>query len=140
MRHFLIATPLALTLSFGTAAMAQQTTDAPPATQGEHHHHAPNPQKQAAFLTKKLNLTADQSAKIEPILADRDQKVEALHTNQALSEQDRHEQMRAINQQTEQQMSTILTPDQMTQLKAMRRGHEHHGSEQGGDANQSPSM
>ena len=37
-----------------------------------HHHHAPNPQKQAEMISKKLNLSADQTAKLTPIFADRD--------------------------------------------------------------------
>lgn len=139
--------PKALALTVLTAGLtfagAQQTQPAPDANAPQanapyHHRHAPNPQRQAEFLTKKLNLTSDQSAKIQPILADRDQKMQALWQNQQLAPQDRHQQMRAINQTAEQQMAGVLSPDQMTQLKALkheRRGH-HHGEE---NSNQNPS-
>lgn len=145
MKHLILTTSLALSLGCG-AAFAQQTADpqstpqqTASATEGhEHHHHAPNPQKQAEFLSKKLNLTADQTAKIEPILASRDQQMQALHQNQQLTPQDRHQQMRSINDQAQQGMSTVLTPDQMTQLKALRHEHRHHMED--GEANQSPSM
>lgn len=118
-----------------SAAPAQQQA---PATQGYRHHHAPNPQKQAEMLSKKLNLSADQTAKLEPILATRDQQMQAVWQNSQIAPQDRHQQMRAIDQQTEQQLSTVLSPDQLTQLKAMRHhGHGRHG--QNGETGQAPS-
>ena len=141
MKHLILTTSLVLSLSFG-AAFAQQTTDpqtAPPAGNGSyhHHHHAPNPQQQAAFLTQKLNLTAAQSQAVEPILATRDQQMQALWQNQQLAPEDRHQQMRTINQQAEQSMASVLNPEQMTELKAMRHhGHHHHG--QDGDQGQAP--
>ena len=140
MKRFAVATSLALSLSFG-AAFAQQTPDAqqgPATSQGEHHHHAPNPQKQAEHLSRRLNLSPDQTAKIEPILASRDQQMQALWQNQQLTPGDRHQQMRSINEQSEQQMSGVLSPDQMAQLKAMRH-HGHHGQEGEGQPNQAPS-
>ena len=140
MKHVLLTTSLALSLSFG-AAFAQQTTDpqatAPPANGSYHHHHAPNPQKQAAYISEKLGLSADQTANLEPILAGNDQQMQALWQNQQLTPQDRHQQMHAIHQQTEQQLSSVLSPEQMTQLKAMHHhGHHHHG--QDGDGGQAP--
>ncbi len=137
MKRLVVTTSLALSLSFG-AAYAQQTTDpqaTAPATQGEYHHHTPNPHRQAEHLSRKLNLTPDQTAKIEPILAARDQQMHDLMGNAQLSPQDRHQGMHSINQQAEQGMSGILSPDQMAQLKAMHhRGH--HG--QGGDEQPTP--
>ena len=138
MKHFILSTSLALSLGCAVA-VAQQTTDPQPQQQpqsadGGYHHHAPNPQRQAAMLSRKLNLTSDQTQKIEPILADRDQKMQALMQNGQLTPEDRHQQMRAIHQQTEQQLSTILTADQLNQMKAM----EHHGHGPRGEGNQQP--
>lgn len=139
--------PKALALSVLAAGItfagAQQTTPAPDTTAPQasapmHRHHAPNPEHQAKHLAKELNLTPDQQARIEPILADRDQKMQALHANTELAPEDRHQQMRAIMQDTEQQMAGVLTPDQLTQLKAMHHNGHHgmHGQEQ---PTQSPS-
>ena len=136
MNRILVTSSLALSLGLGVA-FAQQAPDAsqavppqPPAAAGGPQHHAPDPHRQAAFLTKKLNLTPDQTAKVEPILADRDQKVQALRENQQLTPEDRHQQMRSINEQVQQQMAGVLTPDQMTQLKAMRHEHRGHPGEE----------
>ena len=142
MKHIVVATSLALSLSFG-AAFAQQTALSSPdastqAAPGGGYHHAPNPQKQAEHLARQLNLTPDQTAKIEPILASRDQQVEALRANQQLTPQDRHQQMRSINEQSEQGMSSVLSPDQMAQFKAMRH-HGHRGGNGEAQPNQAPS-
>ncbi len=140
--------PKALALTLLSAGLgiagAQQLQDpqpAPDANAPQHHHHAPNPQRQADMLTKKLGLTPDQSAKIEPILADRDQKMQALMANTQLAPEDRHQQMKAINQDSQGQMAAVLTPDQIAQLKEMRHhGHGHHGPDnQPNENGQSPS-
>lgn len=145
MKRILLTAALTLTLT-GTAAFAQQAQptlpeNSPNATAPFHHrgHHAPNPQRQAEFLSKKLNLSPDQTAKLAPIFADRDQKFHALMQDQSLTSEQRHEQMRAIHQSTEQQLATVLTPDQLQQMKAMR--HNHRGNWQhgpNGDNSQAP--
>ncbi len=139
----LALTVLSAGLTFAGAQQAQPAPDAstPPQNAPMHHRHAPDPQRQAEFLTKKLNLTADQTAKVQPILATRDQQMQALWGNQQLTPQDRHQQMRTINEQSEQQMAGVLTPEQLTQLKAMRHhGHGHHGPDsQPNENGQSPS-
>jgi Spy/CpxP family protein refolding chaperone len=143
MKRILLSTALTLALA-GTAAFAQQTQlpeNTPNANAPAHHfrHHAPNPQRQAEFLSKKLNLSTDQTAKLTPIFADRDQKFQALMQDQSLTPQQRHEQMRSIHQNTEQQLATVLTPDQLQQLKTMRHGHRHFGPRgPNGDDNQAP--
>jgi len=146
MKRILLSTALALALT-GTAAFAQQSqptlpeNSTPNANAPYHHrgHHAPNPQRQAEFLSKKLNLSSDQTAKLTPIFADRDQKFQALMQDQSLTPDQRHEQMKAIHESTNQQLATVLTPDQMQQLKSMkhgRRGGWQHGPN--GAPNQAP--
>ncbi|HTV09054.1 MAG TPA: hypothetical protein VMD97_08445 [Candidatus Aquilonibacter sp.] len=143
MKRIFLSTALTLAL-VGTAAFAQQTQlpeNTPNGNAPYHHfrHHAPNPQRQAEFISKKLNLSPDVTAKLTPIFADRDQKTQALFQDQSLTPQQRHEQMRAIHQSTEQQLATVLTPDQLQQLKTMRHGHHRFGSRgPNGDNNQAP--
>jgi periplasmic protein CpxP/Spy len=128
MNRTLFTSILALSIA-GTAAVAQQTLTSPqpgsqndaPAAQHERHH-APNPHKMAMHLSKKLGLSADQTAKLEPILADRQQKVQALRADTSLTPDQRKQQMRAIGKDSQEQLAGILTPEQMQQLKAM-----HHG-------------
>ena len=128
MNHLLLSTSLALALS-GSLAFAQQQ-DAAPAPPAKHHH-THNPQREAAKLSKKLNLSADQTAKVEPILADRDSKIAALTNDKTISPVVMKQQMKAIHQQTRQQLAAILTPDQLQQIKS-----RHHG--QGAPAQTQP--
>ena len=113
---------LALIVLSGSLAFAQAPQQAPTDQQPAMRHHHPNPHREAAMLTKKLNLTPDQTAKLEPILADRDQKIAALKQNTTLSQADFKAQMRTIHKDTKQQLEGVLTPDQQAQMKAMR----HH--------------
>ncbi len=129
MNRLLLSTSLALALSSSLVlAQQQDTSPAPPA---KVHRHAHNPQREAARLSKKLNLTSDQTAKLEPILADRDNKIAALNNDSTISPLVMRQQMRAIHQQTRQQLATVLTPDQLQQMKS-----RHHG--QGAPASTQP--
>ena len=95
MKRFILSTSLALALS-GALAFAQQPDAAPTqAPAGNAHHHAHNPQREASRLSKKLNLSPDQTAKLEPILADRDQKLAALNSNTTISPLVMKQQMKA---------------------------------------------
>jgi protein CpxP len=120
MNRILLSTSLALALS-GSLAFAQQQGAAPAPT--AKHHHAHNPQREAAKLSKKLNLSSDQTAKLEPILADRDKKIAALNNDTTISPAVMKQQRQAIRQQTRQQLATVLTPDQIQQLRGMRHGN-----------------
>lgn len=147
MKRFLLSTALTLALA-GTAAFAQQAqptlpeNSSPNANAPYHHrgHHAPNPQKQAEMISKQLNLSADQTAKLTPILADREQKTQALFQDQSLTQDQRHAQMKAIRENTQQQLATVLSPDQMQQLKTMRHGRRGGWGQHGpnGNPNQAP--
>jgi predicted outer membrane protein len=122
MNRFILSTSLALAFS-GTLVFAQQqdTTPTPaPASAVKAHHH--NPQREAARLSKRLNLSSDQTAKLEPILADRDQKLAALN-NTTISPVVIKQQMKAIHQRTMQQLAAVLTPDQLQQMKSRHHGH-----------------
>ena len=142
MKRLLLSTALSLALT-GTAAFAQQAqptlpeNSSPNANAPYHHqhHHAPNPQKQAEMISKKLNLSADQTAKLTPILTDRAQKFQALMQDQSLTPDQRHAQMKAIHESTEQQLATVLTPDQLQQLKSMKHGHRGGWGQRGPNGN-----
>lgn len=136
MKRILLSASLSIALT-GALAIAQ-TANPPdsspgPAYKGHHHggHHSQNPQQQAAWLSKKLNLTSDQQAKLEPILADRDQKIAALRSDTSLTQDQKKEQFRAIHQNLKQQLSSILTPDQLEQTHSMRHHRGQHQQQPG---------
>ncbi len=63
-------------------------------------------------LTQHLNLTADQQAKIEPIVRDTADKVQKIH-------RDEFGQVRDILKVSDDQIAAILTPAQQAELKQM---------------------
>ena len=154
MNRTLLNSALAITLAT-TVAFAQQSTPQPtqpsgdataqqPAGQYGHHgrHGKMDPQKAAQRLGKRLNLSADQTAKLEPIFASQQQKMAALRSNTSLTEDQRREQARAIMKDTHTQLATVLTPDQMQQLKSMRhnfRGGKRQQPQQQPDSTTPPS-
>ena len=123
MNRIFLSTSLALALS-SSLVIAQQPAAAPaPApTPAVKQHHTHNPQREAARISKKLNLSSDQTAKLEPILADRDTKIAALTNDTTISPVVMKQQMKAIHQQTREQLAAILTPDQLQQIKSHRHG------------------
>lgn len=128
MKRILFSSALAVAL-VATPAFCQQSTQPPAndttqqtAAPSGHRHHPFDPQKAAQRIGKKLNLSADQTAKLEPILAGQQQKLAELRSNTSLTPDQRREQFRAIHQDTQSQLAGVLTPDQMQQLRSMRRG------------------
>jgi Spy/CpxP family protein refolding chaperone len=63
-------------------------------------------------LTRRLNLTADQQAKIEPILTD-------AHRNEV-------EQISQIMKKANDQVAAVLTPDQQAELQKMQKEMEQN--------------
>ena len=121
-------------------AQAPDASQAPaqnaPQTQAEsgRHHHAPDPDKQAKHLAKKLDLTKDQVAQIAPILRDRQQQMESLRADGSLAPQDRHAKAKTIQQDTKSKIEAVLNDAQkqkFEQMQAERRAHHHHGEQQG---------
>lgn len=128
MKRNFVSAALALTLALplaGSVAFAQ-TTD--PATQNQvqtnHANGKHNPHKMAMKLGRKLNLTPDQTAKLEPILAEREQKMQALKADTTLTPDQMRQQKHAISKNTHDELAGVLTADQLQQMKAMHKAHE----------------
>jgi protein CpxP len=81
-----------------------------------HLTHAPGPHDMRkswmARLTERLNLTADQQAKIQPIVTDAETKIQALHREEV----GRGSQ---IFKSAHDQISALLTPAQQVELQKM---------------------
>jgi len=74
----------------------------------------------AQAIAQELNLTPQQKEKILPILAAEVPKVAAIKNDNSLSRLQKMQQVRAIHQQTDPQMKSILTPEQYEKLKQIR--------------------
>jgi periplasmic protein CpxP/Spy len=84
----------------------------------------PSADQQLQHMTKVLNLSEDQQAKIKPILEDRQQKMSALMQDNSLSREDRRAKFREIGSSSHEQIRAILTPDQQKKMDEMRAKRE----------------
>jgi Spy/CpxP family protein refolding chaperone len=76
----------------------------------------------------QLNLTADQRAKIQPILQSSWQQARAVRTETTLTPEEKHAKLRGIHQGAKTQVNSLLTPEQQQQWQQMR---QHRGGHQG---------
>lgn len=112
-------------LPFG-AALAQDNgapgSNAPAAPAA----HAPDPQKQAQRLTRRLGLSSDQTAKLTTILQNRQQQIAAARADSSLAPHDRMAKVRGIRQDSESQINALLTPSQQKQYEQLKQNAMDH--------------
>jgi protein CpxP len=97
-------------------------------------HKMPTADEQLQHMTKVLNLTDDQQAKIKPILEERQQKMSALMQDNSLSREDRHAKFQDIRSSSSQQIRAILTPEQQKKMDEMRAKHEAQWEKKKGES------
>jgi Spy/CpxP family protein refolding chaperone len=124
---------IAVVLSLSLAAFGQSSPDTQNG-QGEHHGgghdrgRGMNADAQLEHMSRALNLTDDQKAKIKPILEEQSNKMHQLMQDTSISQQDKRSKFQQIHQDTMSQIKPILTSDQQQKLESMReRGGEGHG-------------
>ena len=118
-----------------TISPALRAEDAIPATSPsqpatppqEGQHRGGNPLE---MLTKKLDLTEDQQAKLKPILDDRHEKMKALRDDTSLTPEDKKAKAKALADSTNDQIKAILTPDQLTKFTALQAEMKEHREKQ----------
>lgn len=72
-------------------------------------------------IAQQLGLTPQQKEKVLPILASEVPKVQAIKNDNSLPKIQKIQQLKAIHQQTDPQMKTILSPEQYQKLKTIRQ-------------------
>ena len=72
-------------------------------------------------MAKKLGLSADQQAKIEPIFADRDQQVASLRANTALAPKDRKTQIHGVMRDSDSKITALLSDTQKQQYEQLKQ-------------------
>jgi Spy/CpxP family protein refolding chaperone len=117
---------------------AQDATPAPATTTGtaggagEHHRGPGGAGDQLEHLTKALDLTADQQAKIKPILDTLHTQVQAIRQDTTLDRQAQMPKIKDARDAANTQINAILTPDQQTKFAALQQkmhDHRHGGAE-----------
>ena len=72
-------------------------------------------------MSKQLNLTDDQKAKLKPILQDEAQQLQAVHNDASLSQDQKKAKAKEIHAAFKPQVNNVLTPDQQKQWKEMKK-------------------
>jgi Spy/CpxP family protein refolding chaperone len=125
-KKFLLPLLAVVAISFSAAA---QTT---PPQKGDHPRRSPQEmaQHQAKRLSKELSLTADQSTKVEQIMAARAQEMQALRAD--ASTRPTREQMQANRAKYSDQLKQVLTPEQFAKYTTLAANRHHgHGMKDG---------
>ena len=125
------------------------------AVQAQMHGHGMHGQAGAdhmAFLTKALNLTADQQAavtklhqdlmaKAQPLMQQHHQQMADVKTlldgvnpdateigQKTIAAHNTMQQLKALHEDFKTKLTALLTPDQKTKLQQMEQAHQGHGS------------
>jgi periplasmic protein CpxP/Spy len=117
------------TCLFALAALAQQN---PPAQgSGEHKHgqmgHGMgNVDEHVKELSTKLDLTADQQAKVKAILQENHQQMQAMMKDQSMSKEDKHAKMQSMHDSVHAKVREVLNDDQKKKFDAMVHDMNEH--------------
>ncbi len=97
---------------------------------GHEQMRAKSAQERLDWLSQQLNLTDDQKAKLLPILQSQDQQFKAVHDNSSLTQEQRRDQIRQIQQSTQPQIQSVLTPEQRQKFAQLKEEHQrqHEGA------------
>jgi Spy/CpxP family protein refolding chaperone len=87
------------------------------------------PRSQLQNMVDKLNLTADQRAKADPILDEDAKQVRALREDSALSAEDRSKKTAEIRRQSDLKLKPILTDEQWKKLEQLREERKAQGKQ-----------
>jgi periplasmic protein CpxP/Spy len=88
-----------------------------------------DPQRRTEMLTKRLNLTADQQAKVLDIFKSDQSKMQSLMSDSSLSREDRHAKMMEIHKTSDEQVRSLLDPEQQKKWDEMQARREQHMQE-----------
>ena len=89
-------------------------------------------QSRMESLSKQLNLTDDQKAKVRPIVKREMERIKEVRNNSSLTQGEARRRIRRIRQNSNQQIAEFLTPDQKKQLEEMREERRAAGGSQRG--------
>jgi periplasmic protein CpxP/Spy len=135
LKNCLLALVLAgLTYTVAPSAIAQDNgandqqpaQNSAPAGHGQRHW---DPQQRTEMLTKRLNLTSDQQAKVLDVFKSEQSQMEGLRSDISLSREDRHSKMMEIHKTSDEQVRALLDPTQQKKWDEMQARREQRMQE-----------
>ncbi len=76
------------------------------------------------WLSKELNLTDDEKAKLKPILEDESKQMHAAHADTSLTQDQKRDKMKQIHETTNSQIDDILTSEQQKKFAELKEKHK----------------
>jgi periplasmic protein CpxP/Spy len=127
----------ALMISMGAFAQDQTTGAATQDQQekwGGHRHGGKmkDPQARLDHMSKVLNLSDDQKAKIKPLLDNEAQQMQSLKSDTSTAKQDRRAKAMEVHKSTMDQIRPILNADQQAKLDQQMQKMKEHRAKRGG--------
>ena len=116
----LLVTLAGLALLAAPALRADEPTT-PPAGKPDRHERREDMRENAKKMAKELDLSTDQQGKIESIHKQTGDAMRAVHDDTTLSEEQKREKSKALRKSSEEQVHALLTPEQQTKAKELRR-------------------
>jgi periplasmic protein CpxP/Spy len=117
MKRKLIALTGALVLSLFALAVVNAQDPAGPGGLGKHHRGQWRQHGMLDRLSEDLNLSADQKAKVQPIVDQARPQIRAIH-------EEAMQKTKAVMDNTMTQIRPLLTPEQQQKLDTMHKAHE----------------
>ena len=118
------------------AGMAQEQQAQPPAQQNQqaptgqaHHRMHKRHQRHMAMMAKKLNLTDQQKQQMQQLRQQNKEQAKTIRNDNSLSAADKKAKLKALHQQSHEQMMGLLTPEQKQQFEQMRQEHQKNKAE-----------
>ena len=139
MKSSLKLTTLCLALAGASLLQAQPADNAAPPPPPPEHGRGPGgpggPGGRGGptieMITERLGLTADQQAKIGPILQQAREQGQAIWNDQSLTPDQKREKGRVLRETNRKAIAALLTPEQLAKFKEMRgRGHRDGDGQQ----------
>lgn len=131
--RFLIVGVALAAWSLPALAQAGGQTGTTAEGQGQHHG-MPTVDQRVQHLTKALNLSEDQQAKVKSILQDQQGQMMSLKQDTSAAPQDRRAQFQQIHQATQQKIREVLTDDQKTKFDQAKARHKDHMGKNAGQS------
>ena len=120
-------------LALGSLLFCTQLSSAQDAKEGKKRG-GMDPKQRAEQLSTRLELNADQKAKVTTLFEAEGKKMQELRADQNMSREDRREKFRTMREETNKQLKTILTPAQWDKYEKMREEMRSRAQEKKGEA------
>ena len=105
---------------------AQQGSDDQGQGQGHHRRGMPSVDDQVKHLTEQLSLTDDQQTKVKAIVQDTHDQMAKLMQDESMSREDKMTKMRSLHETASGKVREILTDEQKKKFDDMQKEMQEH--------------